>query len=132
MVRLTPITFKLTSLSLLIGLLSFSTAGVAQQISQKQVPATLAGHAILSVDATVPTPENATSDMQHSSKFTTGTHIDTLNKVEGKSDGRPTGKFVPIKGQPLQGHSGIKRMADGTYWVLTDNGFGNKMNSPDS
>ena len=66
MVRLTPITFKLTSLSLFIGLLSFSTAGVAQQISQKQVPATLAGHAILSVDATVPTPENAPSDMQHS------------------------------------------------------------------
>ena len=39
---------------------------------------------------------------------------------------------LPFNGQPVQGSSGIKRMPDGTFWVLTDNGFGNKANSPDA
>ena len=50
----------------------------------------------------------------------------------GKSYERPTGVSLPFKGQPLQGHSGIKVMADGTFWVLTDNGMGSRYNSPDS
>ncbi|MEY0670685.1 esterase-like activity of phytase family protein [Providencia rettgeri] len=119
---------KLGSLSLLAGLISFSITGFAQQ----EVPATLAGHSILPVNSTVSSPEGAPSDMQVSGKFTTGVRVDSLGKVEGKSADRPTGMHIPIKGQPRQGHSGIKRMADGTYWVLTDNGFGNKANSPDS
>lgn len=118
----------LGSLSLFATLISFSTTGVAQQ----EVPATLAGHAVLAVNSTVPAPANAPADLQVSGKFTTGQRVDTLGSVEGKSADRPTGMHLPIKGQPLQGHSGIKRMADGTYWVLTDNGFGNKVNSPDS
>ena len=32
----------------------------------------------------------------------------------------------------MQGFSGIKSVGDGTYWVLTDNGFGSKANSPDA
>ena len=51
--------------------------------------------------------------------------------MEGLSAGRPTGVFLPFDGQPLQGHSGVQRMTDGTYWVLTDNGAGSKANSPD-
>jgi hypothetical protein len=47
------------------------------------------------------------------------------------SAGRPTGVFLPFDGQPLQGHSGIQRMPDGTFWLLTDNGAGSKANSPD-
>ena len=39
---------------------------------------------------------------------------------------------VPFRGQPVQVHWGIKHMPDGSYWVLTDNGFGTKVNSPDS
>ncbi len=39
---------------------------------------------------------------------------------------------LPFDGQPAQGHSGIKRMPDGTFLVLTDNGFGSKANSPDA
>ncbi|WP_272539450.1 esterase-like activity of phytase family protein [Providencia sp. PROV197] len=123
-----PIKQTLGSFSLLASLISFSFSGFAQQ----EVPATLMGHSILSVDSTVSAPQNAPADLQVSGKFTTGTRVDTLGKVEGKSADRPTGKHIPIKGQPLQGHSGIKRMGDGTYWVLTDNGFGNKVNSPDS
>lgn len=65
MARLNRKRFTLTSLSLFLGLISFSTVGVAQQsLVQKQVPATLAGHAVLSVDTTVPTPKDAPSDMQ--------------------------------------------------------------------
>ncbi|EMI5490291.1 esterase-like activity of phytase family protein [Providencia stuartii] len=121
-------TIKLSSLSLLATLVAFSTTGYAQQ----EVPATLAGHAILAVDSTVPAPKDAPQDLHVSGKYTTGNRVDELGKVEGKSADRPTGMSVPINGQPLQGHSGIKRMADGTYWVLTDNGYGNKVNSPDS
>jgi hypothetical protein len=50
----------------------------------------------------------------------------------GRSAGRPTGLSTPFKGQPVQGHSGIKRMPDGSFWIITDNGFGSKANSPDS
>ena len=32
----------------------------------------------------------------------------------------------------MQGFSGIKTMKDGSYWVLTDNGFGSKANSADA
>ena len=48
--------------------------------------------------------------------------------------GRPTGLALPFTGQAIQGFSGIKPVegAPGAYWVLTDNGFGNKRNSPDA
>ncbi|EOD6327200.1 esterase-like activity of phytase family protein [Providencia stuartii] len=121
-------TIKLRSLSLLATLITFSTTGYAQQ----EVSATLAGHAVLPVNSTISAPADAAKDLQNSGKYTTGSRIETLGSVEGKSADRPTGMHVPIKGQPLQGHSGIKRMSDGTYWVLTDNGYGNKVNSPDS
>ena len=32
----------------------------------------------------------------------------------------------------MQGFSGIKAVGDGTYWSLSDNGFGNRLNSVDS
>lgn len=38
----------------------------------------------------------------------------------------------PYPGQPVQGFSGTHRNADGSYLVMTDNGFGNKANSPDA
>ncbi|MFC4534692.1 esterase-like activity of phytase family protein [Sphaerisporangium dianthi] len=37
----------------------------------------------------------------------------------------------PFPGQPVQGFSGVARRHDGTYDVLSDNGFGNKANSGD-
>ena len=33
--------------------------------------------------------------------------------------GRPTGVLLPFAGQPVQGHSGIKKMADGSFWKGT-------------
>ena len=55
-----------------------------------------------------------------------------VGSVEGKSYNRPTGVSLPFNGQPVQGNSGIKYMDDGTYWILTDNGYGSKANSPDA
>src|SRR5450830_276473 len=87
--------------------------------------ARLAGHAV------VPAPKNAPQDLQSSGKYTTGVRVEKLGSVPGLSFGRPTGVSLPFKGQPLQGHSGIKHMADGTFWIITDNGAGAKANSPD-
>ncbi|MFE2598571.1 esterase-like activity of phytase family protein [Streptomyces sp. NPDC057617] len=41
------------------------------------------------------------------------------------------GIAAPFPGQPVQGFSGILNRHDGTYDVLSDNGFGNKANSAD-
>lgn len=95
-------------------------------------PAILAGHAILPVKSTIPAPQDAPGDLQHSGKYTSGKRVTEFGAVAGKSADRLTGIGLPIDGQPLQGHSGIRHMSDGTYWVLTDNGFGSKANSPDA
>ncbi|MFK8251602.1 esterase-like activity of phytase family protein [Ancylobacter terrae] len=95
-------------------------------------PATLAGHAVLPAASFIEMPADAPADLKTSGKFTTAKRVDAVGSVEGKSGGRPTGLSVPFKGQPLQGHSGIKVMPDGSFWILTDNGMGAKANSPDS
>ena len=55
-----------------------------------------------------------------------------LGTVPGMDGVRPTGLSLPFDGQAVQGFSGIKTMADGTFWSLSDNGFGNKLNSVDA
>lgn len=100
--------------------------------AQTAFPATLAGHVVMSANSFIAAPKDAPEDLKISGKFTTGQRVDTLGTVEGLSAGRPTGMSVPFKGQPLQGHSGIKKMPDGSFWIITDNGFGAKANSPDA
>jgi len=107
-----------------------AVAGPAR--ADQAFPATLAGHAVLPAESFVEMPADAPEDLKTSGKYTTGTRVDALGTVEGKSAGRPTGVSLPFKGQPVQGHSGIKVMPDGTFWLLTDNGFGSKANSPDA
>ncbi|MFI7128602.1 esterase-like activity of phytase family protein [Nonomuraea sp. NPDC050153] len=41
------------------------------------------------------------------------------------------GVTPPFSGQPIQGFSGIVRRGDGTFEVLSDNGYGGKANSAD-
>jgi len=98
----------------------------------RQVPAILAGHAILPAETFIDPPADAPADARISGKFTTAQRVDAVGTVVGRSNGRPTGVSVPFRGQPVQGHSGIRRMADGTFWILTDNGFGSRLNSPDA
>ncbi len=118
--------FRLSVLAAVLG--SVSVAAVAQQ----ELPAVLEAHAILPAQRFIEAPDNAPDDMKVSGKYTTKKRIEALGSVMGKSADRDTGMSLPIKGQPLQGHSGIKVMTDGSVWIITDNGFGNKANSMDS
>ena len=104
----------------------------APALAQQEYPATLAGHAILPAESFIDAPADAPADLKISGKYTTGKRVDAVGAVKGLSNGRPTGVSVPFKGQPVQGHSGIKRMPDGSFWIITDNGFGSKANSPDA
>lgn len=108
-----------------------STSAAMPSMAQTAFPATLAGHAVMPALSLIAAPKDAPADLQSSGKFTTGQRVEKIGSIEGQSAGRPTGVFLPFKGQPLQGHSGIKHMADGSYWILTDNGAGSKANSPD-
>ncbi len=108
-----------------------SAAALPMQ-AQTAFPATLAGHVVMSAQSFIDAPADAPADLQISGKFTSGKRVGALGTVEGTSGGRPTGVSLPFMGQPLQGHSGIKKMPDGSYWLLTDNGFGSKVNSPDA
>lgn len=112
----------------LLGLLATTSLASAQQV----YPATLAGHVVLPAESFIDPPADAPTDFRKPGKFTGGPRIDTVGTIEGKSFDRPTGVKLPFKGQPAQGHSGIKKLPDGSYMVLTDNGFGTKANSPDS
>jgi len=119
-----------------LALLSALGAARAQQPTpaDSAVPnfrATLAGHAVLPAQSFIAAPKDAPADLKMSGKFTTGSRVEQAGTVEGRSGGRPTGVSLPFKGQPLQGHSGIQHMPDGSFWVITDNGAGSKANSPD-
>lgn len=105
---------------------------VAPLHAQTAFPATLAGHVVMPAQSFIAAPKDAPADLKNAGKFTTGKRVEALGTVEGLSAGRPTGVSLPFKGQPIQGHSGIKKMPDGSFWILTDNGSGAKANSPDS
>jgi hypothetical protein len=108
---------------------ALATAAAANQ----EFAATIAGHVVMPAESFIEAPADAPADLKVSGKFANGpVRIEAIGTSEGKSAGRPTGVKLPFKGQPAQGHSGIKHMADGTYWVITDNGFGSKANSPDA
>ena len=55
------------------------------------------------------------------------------------AEGPPSGAFSgngertepKYRGQPVQGFSGVLPRGDGSYYVMPDNGFGNRKNSPD-
>lgn len=108
-------------------------------LADQRFEATLAGQAVLPAFTLIPPPADAPRDALVSGKFggPGNLRIDRPGSVAGMTGpapaGRPTGYSFPFIGQPVQGFSGIKPVAGepGAYWVLTDNGFGNKRNSPD-
>jgi hypothetical protein len=107
---------------------------------QTRYPAVLEGHAILPAATLIPPPADAPADLQISGRFAVpgGKRVDqpeTVDATSALSDRaapRPTGVKLPLRGQPVQGFSGIKNLKDGTFLTITDNGFGNKANSPDA
>ena len=113
-----------------------ATAALADQA----LPGKLAGHAIVPAESFFNPPADAPADLAVSGKFTNADRkrIDTVGSVMGSSYisatgvPRETGVKLPFKGQPMQGFSGLKSAGNGEFWVLQDNGFGSKVNSPDS
>ncbi len=118
--------------------LTLSAFLIIPSAAETVFPAKLAGHAVLPAATFVPAPADAPADAKISGKFTTGARKDAVGSVPGDTGGlhgkRPTGLSVPFDGQPLQGLSGyaMNLAADGSTYVLTDNGFGSKSNSPDA
>ncbi len=113
-------------------------------LAQPRFEASLAGHAILPAFTMAVPPADAPRDALVSGKFAGpgNRRTDRPGSIAGTTGpapaGRPTGISLPFIGQPVQGFSGIAPAAgadgrsSGAYWVLSDNGFGNKRNSPDA
>ncbi|MAU20473.1 MAG: glycerophosphodiester phosphodiesterase, partial [Martelella sp.] len=99
-----------------------------------QFQATLASHAILPANTIIAAPADAPAYIQTSAKFLKPgqPRVAEIGSVPGMSAKRETGLATPFDGQPVQGFSGIKAMGDGTFWSLSDNGFGSKANSSDA
>jgi hypothetical protein len=113
-------------------------AWAAPLAAETSFPATLAGHAMIPAASFVPAPTDAPKDAAVSGKFTGAARVTEVGTVPGDTGAmhgkRPTGLSLPFDGQPLQGLSGfaMNRAEDGSIYVLTDNGFGAKGNSPDA
>jgi hypothetical protein len=114
-----------------IAAIAISAPAIADETA---FPAKLAAQAILPANTIIKAPADAPAYLQTSGKFTTADRkrATELGSVPGKDGVRPTGLSLPFDGQPVQGFSGIKAIGDGTFWSLSDNGFGSKLNSSDA
>jgi hypothetical protein len=118
----------LTSAALFVLFVSQASA------EEKAFPAKLVNQAVLPANTIIAAPADAPAYLKTSGKFSTADRkrADALGSVPGKDGVRLTGLSLPFDGQPLQGFSGIKAMPDGSFWSLSDNGFGSKTNSTDA
>ncbi|WP_312525700.1 esterase-like activity of phytase family protein [Paracoccus sp. (in: a-proteobacteria)] len=118
--------------------LATSTFLAAPALAEEIFPAKLAGHAALPAFTLVAPPADAPRDALVSGKFTTParneTPMSTQGDVGAAYGGHKTGISLPFIGQPVQGLSGfaMNRAENGAWYVLTDNGFGTRINSPDA
>jgi hypothetical protein len=111
--------------------LIFASSALAEETL---FPAKLVSHAILPANTIIAAPADAPTYLKTSGKFTPADRkrAEELGSVPGKDGVRSTGLSLPFDGQPLQGFSGIKAMDGGSFWSLSDNGFGSKINSTDA
>jgi hypothetical protein len=117
----------------LIGLI-----GPAQ--ADQRLESTLVGHAVLPASTVVLPPADAPRDLLVAGRFVGpgNLRVDRIGAFPGSTGAeqgsRPTGIARPMLGQPYQGISGIKPVTGepGSYWVIPDNGFGNRRNSTDA
>ncbi len=108
--------------------------------AQTEVTAVLAGHAALSTFTTVEAPKAAGPFFETAGKFNAANRqrTEVLNSIEGVTfvgdpkHPRKSGGTLPIKGQSVQGFSGIVSLGNAEFLALTDNGFGSKLNSQDA
>lgn len=106
-------------------------------LAETRFPATLAGHAILAADATVPPPPDAPPGFALSGRWA------NPERLRAKTPGaftaqagpeiarRPTGFPLPLRGQPAGGIASLAAAGDGAYWALGDAGFAERGASPD-
>ena len=129
-------------LLLTTGLLALAPPAQADQRFEARV----AGHAVLPAATFVAPPADAPPGFATSGRFTGPGNIrneqrgSVMGNVGPTYGNRETGLSLPFAGQPVQGFSGIRpatggagnQTPDGSYWVTSDNGFGNRRNSPDA
>jgi hypothetical protein len=117
-----------------LGIVAAASAAHAEET----LPARLAGHAVLPALTLILPPEGAPADALMSGKFNGPGRTDAPMSVPATTSpaqgGRATGLALPFIGQPVQGLSGLALtpVEDGSFVVLSDNGFGAKNNSGDA
>lgn len=122
------------------ALLASTLLAAAPASADQAFRGVLAGHAALPALSLLAPPADAPADAWVSGKFAGpgNLRVERPMSVAGNTGpahgNRATGLSFPFIGQPLQGFSGfaMTRAADGSFWSLTDNGFGNKRNSTDA
>lgn len=108
--------------------------------AQTEVPSILAGHAYIPSNTVTAAPKDAGPLFDTSGKFANDPRqrVDSLGTVVANTfvgdpkNPRASGGRLPIKGQSVQGFSGIVSLGRNEFLALTDNGFGNKVNSMDA
>ncbi len=119
-------------------LAALAASAAVPALAEDRFPATLAGHAVLPAFTLTAPPADAPRDLWLSGKFTGKTRNEVPMSTPGDTGkaygSHPTGLSLPFLGQPVQGMSGFAMTPapDGSWYVLTDNGFGSKINSPDA
>jgi hypothetical protein len=104
------------------------------------VEAILAGHAALPATTAVPAPRDAGPFFSTTGKFANAKRqrneqlgSESANTFVGDPKyPRASGGTLPMKGQSVQGFSGIVSLGKGEFLALTDNGLGSKVNSQDA
>jgi hypothetical protein len=108
--------------------------------AQTEVKAVLAGHAALPASTTIKPPKDAHAFFATAGKFATPNRQRTEIMGSQKANTfvgdpkfpRASGGALPVAGQAVQGFSGIVALSKDEFLVLTDNGFGSKLNSHDA
>lgn len=128
-----------SSPSRLATALALATAAFSAS-AQTEVTAVLAGHAAVAFNTTVEAPKAAGPFFETAGKFNAANRqrTEVLNSIDGvtfvgdSKFPRKSGGSLPIKGQSVQGFSGIVSLGNAEFLALTDNGFGSKVNSQDA
>ncbi len=131
---------RMNTLTLVAACALCLAAGSGRAQSAPAVEATLAGHAALPANASVPATRDAGAFFATAGKFANAKRqrneklgSESANTFVGDPQyPRASGGTLPMKGQSVQGFSGIVSLGKGEFLALTDNGFGNKVNSQDA
>ena len=124
--------------SLPAALALLATSAVADEAPR--FPATLAGHAALPALTLLQPPPDAPALFTVSGRFAAQDRrrveelgaIPTVAFTADKAAPRSSGVGLPLAGQPAQGMSGIVPTGPGSFLLLTDNGYGSRVSSPDT